>query len=116
MDGRGGLEADFQQYYGLELDALLDSCQYRRAQVLAENLPAGSRTVTRMEPRAAWGTTEYLLAGILDALNFMRYENAGGKGHKPKPVERPQAKKRERKRAHVGNARTMELLFGKRNR
>ena len=93
---------------------MLGRFEYARALALAENLPPGSRTVTRIEPRAAWSTSDYLLAGLLDSMNFMRYENAGGKGRKPDRVERPKAKRPERRRAGVGEERTMALLFGKR--
>lgn len=93
---------------------MIDRFEYARALDLAVNLPAGSRTVSRIEPRAAWSTSDYLMAGLLDSMNLMRYENAGGKGRKPKPVERPKARKPEMVRPKVGEERTMALLFGKR--
>lgn len=36
-----------------------------------------------------WEVGEYLLAGVLDALNGANYQRGGGKGQQPKPVPRP---------------------------
>lgn len=93
-DHGGELLADFQQYYGLDLRALMDGCEFERAHALAVNLPQGSRTFRAMDPSTAWGPTEHLLALVCDNLAFMRYEQAGGRGPKPKPVGRPRAPKK----------------------
>lgn len=113
--GRGELAADFQQYYGLDLESLIDAYDYGRMRMLAEQLPAGSRTVARLEPRAAWSEESYLLALVADNLSFLRYEQSGGRGRKPKPLERPHARP-ERKRKHLGvsEQRVNELLFARR--
>lgn len=86
--------ADFQQYYGLDLWAMLDACELERAFELAVQLPQGSRTYRAIDPSTAWGPTEHLLALACDNLAFLRYEQAGGRGPKPKPVERPRAPKK----------------------
>lgn len=113
--GRAELQADFQQYYGLDLASLMGAFDYRRIRTLAEQLPKGSRTIARLEPRAAWSDEAYLLALVADNLSFLRYEQSGGKGRKPKPVERPRAKPRRRgKTLHVSENRINELLFARR--
>lgn len=93
-DHGGELLADFQQYYGLDLWAMLDACELERAFELAVQLPQGSRTYRAIDPSTAWGPTEHLLALVCDNLACMRYEQAGGRGPKPKPVERPRAPKK----------------------
>ena len=109
----GELEADFQQFYGLDLFALLDEGRWRRAASLAAQLPRESRTVARQDPRARWGDAEYLLALAVDNLAFMRYERTG-KGRKPKPVERPRkraAKRQAERTVHgMSAARVGEIL------
>lgn len=114
MEHEGKLFADFQQYYGLNLDALLDAGEYKRAYTLAVNLPQSSRVFAALDPRAGWDVQAYLLATICDHLSFLRYELAGGKGKKPKPLERPKAipKKTKHKRLNMSEAKKQSLLFG----
>ncbi len=44
------------------------------------------------DPRLEWGATEQLLAAVVDNIAFLRYEQSGCKGRKPKPVKRPEKK------------------------
>lgn len=79
---------------------------------LTEALPRQSRTVQMIDPRAAWDEQAYLLALIADNISFQRYEQAGGKGRKPKPIERPKARKRkEHKRVDATDEQIRSLLF-----
>ena len=56
-----------------------------------------------------------MLAAIVDNLSFLRYEQAGAKGKKPKQVPRPARQaKAKRKRLDVSAQRRQELLFGAR--
>ena len=116
MEHWGELLADFQQYYGLDLRKCLDDGDYERAYLLTVNLPGGSRTLRAIDPRTAWGEQAYLLAAVVDNLTFLRYEQAGGKGKKPKPIQRPQAKPQKRRHRHlkISAERREALLFGKR--
>lgn len=68
---------------------MIDAGEWRRAAVLAGQLPRGSRTLRAADPRLAWSETDYLLALAVDNIAFMRYEQGGGKGRKPKQIERP---------------------------
>lgn len=111
LDGSGALTADFQQYYALDLEGLLDDAEFSRIAVLARELPTSSRSFTRIDPRGAWDEKAYLLALMADNLSFMRYENSGGRGRKPKPVERPKGREPKR-RLDVAPSRRTELLFG----
>lgn len=42
-----------------------------------------------MNPAAAWGSTEHLLAGVFDVLQGANWQRSGGKGTRPKPLQRP---------------------------
>lgn len=86
------LMADFQQYYHIDLQELLDKGEVERVLDLASCLPLQSRTVKRIDPRAEWDAQSYLLALVVDNLSYLRYEQAGGKGHKPEMLERPKQK------------------------
>lgn len=80
-------------------------------------LPAQSRTVSRIDPRATWDEHAYLLALAVDNLSFLRYENAGGKGRKPDPVKRPRARTAEpaARRLDLSRDEVDSLLFGERS-
>lgn len=85
------LEADFQQFYGVDLLA----CTPRKVWVLFNALPSESRVVREMAPEAEWGNTEYLLASVIDAIQQNTWVLASahskpGQGPKePRPIARP---------------------------
>ncbi len=85
--------------------------------MLALNLPRESRCVQAIDPRAAWDSGAYLLALIADHLAFFRYEHAGGKGKKPKPIERPKAKPQvKHRKLNMSEKKRESLLFGSRRK
>lgn len=115
MDGTRELYADFQQYYGLDLDRLMDGGEYGRINTLTLMLPEQSRTVRKIDPRAEWDEHAYLLALIADNIGFQRWEQGGGKGRKPKPVQRPKPKAaKAAKHIDATDAQISELLFAPR--
>lgn len=117
LEHAGALYADMQQYYGLDADALLRAGEFHRLRALAEQLPPGSRTVAAIDPRAGWATSDWLLALVADQLAYMRYEQAGGKGKKPKQVKRPPApKKKAQKKLNVSKREVRSLLFAPRKK
>lgn len=118
LDMRGELVADFQQYYGLNLADLLAAYDYERIEYLALNLPIKARTVAKLNPEAAWDENAYLLSYIADNIAFQRYEQAGGKGKKPKPIERPKAKEKpaEKKHLNMSKRKVDNLLFAPRKK
>lgn len=87
--------------------------EFARIAALAGQLPAESRTVRAIEPRAQWSEEAYLLALIADNISFQRFEQRGGKGQRPKPIERPHAPA-AKPCGGVEPARMRELLFGRR--
>lgn len=116
-EGRAGaLEADFQQFYGLDLRALLGSYDLGRAAALAANLPRESRTMRALDPRLAWSAGDYILARAANEIAFMRYEQRGGKGRRPAPVKPPAepARRRRGRLEGVSDERIGSLLFSRR--
>lgn len=92
---------------------MLDAGEYARCATLAANLPAESRIVHDADPRTVWGADDYILATICDHLAYLRYELSDKKGKKPKPTQRPQAK-RKSPLEDVSRAQVRSLLFDKR--
>lgn len=58
---------------------------------MAAHLPptADSAVHRALNPDWLWGLSEHLTAGVLDALHGANWQRGGGKGKRPKPVQRP---------------------------
>ena len=111
IDSPGELEADFQEFYRLNLSWLLEQGEYRQANVLTRQLPQRSRVFSKINPSCSWSTEDYLLALIADNLAFMRYEQSSGKHRKkPKPVERPK-KPKQQKRGHTVHGKSKDQIW-----
>jgi hypothetical protein len=101
------IEADFQRYYGVAVtDVFAGRMTWRRFRVLLSQLPADSATTRAATDGAEqWTTGEHLLAGIFDAEMAALWQRAGGKGRRPRPLERPgQAKARTRRLGHTNRS------------
>jgi hypothetical protein len=48
-----------------------------------------------MGDSAEWGVTEHLLAHVVDLTARANWQRGGGKGRKPKPIQRPGAESRK---------------------
>lgn len=66
----GALRADFQRWYGLDLDDLGHSLRIRRAADLAAYIPEDGAVWPEIDPCLKWDTTKQLLANISDATSF----------------------------------------------
>jgi hypothetical protein len=97
------LEADLLRFWHLDLPADLGTMRltWRRLGILVRNLPAESATLRAMHGHAAdWSVTDHLLAAVVDVLQGGNWQRGGGKGKRPKPLERPKSAQvmRERRR------------------
>lgn len=73
---------------------------------------AGSRLARAYDERNAWDESDYLLAHIADSIAYLRYELAGCKGRKPKPIERPKnSRKDDRPRSHHVPRRKLDRIL-----
>ena len=116
MDGGDELFADFRQYYGLDLYAMIDGGEFGEINTLTKQLPPESRTLKRLHPELEWSEGTYILALIADQLASIAY-GMSSKGKKPKPLPRPKAKKTNKKNTtplNLGKRRVDALLFAPR--
>lgn len=94
---RACLRADFQRFYGHDITFFGPLF----AADLAVNLPPEAMIWRHVDERTAWSDTNYLLADILDDLNFIAWRLArwGSKNNsnRPKPIPRPGEKKQTHK-------------------
>lgn len=58
------IRADFQHYYGLNLDDMGGAYSVMHAAALASQLPHDSRTHIAIDPQNAWGLSECVMAMI----------------------------------------------------
>lgn len=88
----GELRADFQQYYGLNIDDMGVLYTHSHAAELAAYLPKGCRTRAAVHPCDEWSEELYILSSIEYSLRVLAWQNtdAAKKGlGKPKPLRTP---------------------------
>lgn len=86
------LRADFQQYYGLNLDGMGRDYSMLHAADLAAQLPKNSRSFVAEKPQLEWTNVELFLWSIEYSLRVLRWQPTkdGHKGaNKPKPLPTP---------------------------
>lgn len=118
------IEADFQQYYNLDVGAI----KFRRYARLLVNLPPESRFITKYSPFRDWNWDREMQAQILYAIDSFAvlYANAhrkkGTQKAKPPKLMQPdyaenakkEIKKQKREKAKSEQAELAEI-FAKRN-
>lgn len=105
------LEADLQQYYGLNWEEAGRAYSYAHAAALTAQLPRGSRIVRAIDPETEWGWTEGLLSRIeywAHALVWSQTKDGRHGRNRPEQVMPPghgdpevQRARRAAKRRHV---------------
>lgn len=84
------LRADFQRYYGLDLDGMGSDYSVAHAAALASNLPRESATVRAVVPEAAWSDETYLLSAIEYDLRVLIWQNSKDGAKNRNRPQRPQ--------------------------
>lgn len=118
MEGQGLVEADFQQYYHLNLESLRTSMQetgagFLRYMRLFDNLPAESRIMKKLFPAGSWTWRDETMSRILGelselkAITFNAKRKKGQKAIKPDPQFQPD---------HVKDAKQEYIEFQKKQR
>ena len=97
------LEADFQQYYGLDAWAMTGGTETTydvlRAASLCAQLPGGSRVRRKYNPDEDWGLSEQLLRLVEYDVRSVLWAVASKKGTKPpKPLELPSDREKRKNR------------------
>lgn len=88
------LEADFRQYYGLDLNDAGKSYTVSHAAVLAAQLPNDSRCKVKANPDLSWSMETWMLWRIDFQLASIAYSMGGKGARKPKPLDTPSQTKR----------------------
>lgn len=91
------LRADFQQYYGLNIDGMGTDYSMLHAADLAVQLPRDSRTFRAGNRELEWTDRDYMLWSIEYSLRVLRWQPTkdGQKGrNKPKPLPTPRDRAR----------------------
>ncbi|WP_406083113.1 hypothetical protein OHA01_26390 [Micromonospora zamorensis] len=57
-----------------------------------------------------WSTADHLLASAVELLAGANWQRGGGKGGKPKPLPRPDARAEKRRREYVGRLQRLGLI------
>lgn len=88
------LRADFQHYYGLNLDGMGTDYTFAHAAALAANLPPESATLRAQD---VWSERDWMLWSIEFNLRALRWELRGNENvPKPQPLMTPEDRKRVR--------------------
>ena len=109
------------RFWNLDLhrDLGTDRLSYRRLTVLIANLPLESATLRQMlgAEFVSWGTTEHLLAVVIDVLQGANWQRTG-KGQRPKPFPRPKSKVEieEHNRRHSEQMKRIDALRERRKK
>lgn len=82
------LEADLQEFFGIDIESMGCAHSVPHVAVCASNLPRSSRVSRMLDPAAAWSETDYLTAIAADRLGLIICA-LGGKKAKFEPIERP---------------------------
>ena len=88
----GELRADFQRFYGLNLDGMGSAYSVAHAAALAANLPRESACVRAVAPEAAWSDEAYLLANIEYGIRVLMWQNSRDgvrDRNRPKRIQTP---------------------------
>lgn len=90
------LRADLQQYYSLDIDMMGIDHSVAHYAACAAMLPLGSRTMSAIDPAAAWGWQERLLSLVEYDLRVLAWQRsrdgANGRNRPKRPIEPPSRK------------------------
>lgn len=110
------LEADFRQYYGLDLGEINISFSLRHAAVLASQLPRDSRALSAAHPDFIWSDEMYMLSRIEHLCRVLLWTKSKDAEHKrnfPEPNDTPAKFKAMRDRLENTNIKEIdELILG----
>ena len=111
------LRADFQQYYGLNLDSMGVEYSYAHAACLVTQLPPNARIFAAINPDLSLTYAEWLLTQIEYNLRVLAWQNSkdGQKGRNaPKLPKSPSEIAAEKERAAKVDFDLIEQVLGKR--
>lgn len=115
-DHPDALRADFQQYYGLNIDGMGEDFSHSHAASLMLQLPSSSRVSRKLNPDNEWDDATYLLSAIeydLRILIWQKTKDAQRNRNRPKPNATPHDLAEKRKRAEGFDKGFIDNILGK---
>ena len=107
------LRADFQQFYGLNLDRMGADYTRLHAAALCVQLPRESRLVRAMDPSAAWGDSEYIARAMEHTLRVLSWQYGNGrKSDFPRPLPTPEDRARVSRKLERTNVERVNRILG----
>lgn len=89
------LRADFQQFFGLDIEEIGKSYSLVHACELAAMLPEGSRVLRKIEPALSWDIKDHLLTRLINDFELFMWALGGGESEgnlRPTPIQPPKSK------------------------
>lgn len=109
------MRADFQQFYGLNIDDMGTAYSYRHAAYLYVQLPAESRLARKQDPDLEWGVTGAFLSEIeywLHVLVWQKTEDGRKGTNQPERIPQPSKKEAERRRIENVDKDLVDRVLG----
>lgn len=111
------LRADFQQYYGLNIDDMgLRGFSYAHAATLLAQLPKTSRVAIKRNPDNAWDEQARILVHLeydLRRLMWSMTKDAQYRRNEPKPLPSPSERRLKDKRIEGANKELVDKILGR---
>lgn len=109
------LEADFQQYYGIDLENAWENCSARRLGVLAAQLPEESRSLKSVIDED-WSAEMHMLANIEHELRTLIWLQANQfskrKSQPPKRIKSPSERRKFEGRVTATDFEAIDAALG----
>lgn len=115
-DSPDELRADFQQYYGLNIDGMGVDYTHAHAAALVAQLPRDARVFVHASADAEWTEQTRILAHIeysLRLLLWSRTKDAQTGRNKPKPLPSPGERRKRRERIEGADKAFVDKVLGR---
>ena len=109
------LRADFQQFYGLNLDDIGRAYTYLHAAALTAQLPRESRTVLADAPEAAWSDADEMMRRLEYTARVLAWQQTkdGAKGRSaPRPLPSPVEQAKVRRKVERTDVDEINRILG----
>ena len=110
------MRADFQQYYGLNLDDMGSEYSYIHAATLLTQLPKTSRIASKRNPDNEWDEQTRILAHLeydVRRLAWSMTKDAQHRRNEPKPLPSPSERQAARRRIEGSDKALVDKVLGR---
>lgn len=109
------LRADFQQFYGLNLDDMGRAYTYLHAAALTVQLPADSRVMRAEAPELTWSDSDEMMRRLEHTARVLAWQQTkdGAKGRNaPRPLPSPVEQARTRRKVERTDVDEINRILG----